>query len=248
MICGERSLAPQEWLLRETDFSWRLDPAESGEAAMVADAGCHWFDLVEHITGLRIQSVLADLATLVPVRKRPLGAREAFSSASAGPVEDYHVGVPDYGAVLLRFNNGARGTFTTSPLCAGRKNDLRLEISGSQASAQWIQERPNELWIGRREEPSQLLLRDPPLLDESARSLAALPGGHNEGWPDAFKNTMAAIFEFIESGRSLQEQDSVAFPTFADGVRAAVIAEAIVASHRDGCVWTDIGAPENRCD
>ena len=236
IICG-RYL--QEWLLYPTDFSWRLDAQQSGEAAMVADAGCHWFDLVEYVSGLRVQSVLADLATLVPVRQRPLGgSREAFSSASQGPVEDYAVTVPDYGATLLRFDNGARGTFTTSPLCAGRKNDLRLEISGSRASVEWIQERSNELWIGRRDEPSQLLLRDPPLLEGGESSL---PGGHSEGWPDAFKNTMSAIFAFIASGQRLQDQAAVEFPTFADGLRAAVMAEALVASHRSGGTWTAAG-------
>lgn len=230
----------QEWLLYETDYSWRLDPEMSGAAAMVADAGCHWFDLAEYVTGLRVTSVLADLATLIPVRKKPSGgAREAFAAAGDEKTEDYQVVVPDYGAVLLKFSNGARGCFTTSPLCAGHKNDLRLELNGSKASLEWVQERPNELWIGHREQPNQVLLKDPPLLDESVRHYAALPGGHNEAWPDAFKNTMAGVFERILAGGKMTAEEAAVFPTFDAGLRAAAIAEALVESHRRGA-WVDV--------
>jgi predicted dehydrogenase len=231
----------QEWLLYETDFSWRLEPEKSGEAAMVADAGCHWFDLVEHVTGLRVRSVLAELQTTVPVRKRPVGgSREAFAEAGADQAEEYKVRVPDYGAVLLRFDNGARGSFFTSSLCAGHKNDLRFEINGRTASLKWIQEDPNTLWLGKRGEPDRVFTKDPPLLDPSIRHYAALPGGHNEAWPDAFRNVMSNIFEFIASGKDPRTADGVLFPTFEQGHRVAAIAEAIVESARRGGVWTGV--------
>jgi predicted dehydrogenase len=229
----------QEWLLYDTDYSWRLDPDESGEAAMVADAGCHWFDLVEYVSGARVESVLADLTTLIPVRRRPAGgAVEAFSSAGTTEREDYTVRVPDCGTVLLRFSNGARGTFLTSPLCAGHKNDLRVEFCGSRASLEWGEEQSHQLWIGRRDEPNQILMKDPSLLDASALPYAALPGGHNEAWPDAFRNTLGAIIEHAASGATMRPD--VPFPTFAAGVRAAVIADALVASYRAGGVWTRV--------
>jgi len=231
----------QEWLLKETDFSWRLDPEQSGPLAMVADAGIHWFDLAQHITGLRITEVLSDLHTIIPTRQKPVGEnREAFAAASGGRIEPYAVKVADLGSVLVKFNNGGRGVFTTTPLAAGHKNDLRIEINGANASARWEQERPNELWIGHRDEPSQTLLKDPPLLDESIRHYAKLPGGHNEAWSDAFRNLMLNIFVFIAEGRNPRTADGIAFPTFHDGLSAACIIDAIEKSHVLGGRWTEV--------
>jgi predicted dehydrogenase len=232
----------QEWLLRDTDFSWRLDPVESGPAAMVGDAGCHWFDLVEHVTGLRVTRVLAELRTVIPVRRKPLSAREAFAEPGAEETEPYPVTVPDLGAVLLRFNSGATATFFTSPLCAGHKNDLRFEIHGANLSLSWVQENPNHLWVGHRGQPDQLINRDSGLLAPEVRQYSSLPGGHTEGWPDAFKNTLNNIFEFIAEGRDPRSADGIQFPTFADGYRAAAITDAIVRSHSAGGVWIDVGA------
>jgi predicted dehydrogenase len=230
----------QEWLLYDTDFSWRLDPAEAGASAMVGDAGCHWFDLVEHVTGLRVASVLAELRTVIPVRRKPLRTREAFASGDGEETEPYSVKVPDLGAVLLRLSNGGTATFLSSPLCAGHKNDLRFEIHGSKQSLSWVQENPNRLWNGRRGEPDQILNRDPELLAPEARRYSALPGGHNEGWPDAFKNTLGNVFEFISQGRAAKTADGIFFPTFADGCRAAAISDALVRSSANGGVWTDV--------
>ncbi len=233
----------QEWLLYDTDFSWRLDPAESGPSAMVGDAGCHWFDLIEHVTGLRVMSVLAELRTVIPTRRKPLRGREAFAEAGAEEkTEPYSVQVPDLGAVLLRLSNGGTAIFLTSALCAGHKNDLRFEIHGSKMSLSWVQEDPNCLWIGQRGQPDQLMNRDPALLAPEVRQYTALPGGHTEGWSDAFKNTLANIFEFIAEKRDPRTPGSIQFPTFADGYRAAAISDAVVRSHTMGGVWTDVQA------
>ena len=230
----------QEWLLYDTDFSWRLEPEKSGEGAMVTDAGCHWFDLVEHITGLRVTSVFADLRTMVPTRQRPVNAaREAFAAAGEERTEPFSVTVPDLGSAMLRMNNGAAAVFLTSPLCAGHKNDLRVEFHGSKASLSWIQERPNELWIGRRGEADRVLTRDPGLLDPAVRRYASTPGGHNEAWPDAFKNTLANIFGFIAEGCDPRTADGTLFPTFESGYRAAAIGDAMVASSRTGA-WVTV--------
>jgi predicted dehydrogenase len=173
----------QEWLLHETDFNWRLEPSKAGSLAMVADAGAHWYDMAQHVTGCRITRVLADLSFMRT--RRPAGR----------PAQ--RVSVPDLGMVLCEFDNGARGQFATGAICAGHKNDLTIEVCGSRHSLRWEQERPNELWIGHRDEPNQTLLKDPPLLDKSIRNCAALPGGHNEAWPDAFRNLMRNILSFI---------------------------------------------------
>lgn len=214
----------QEWLLHETDYNWRLDPARSGALAMVADAGAHWYDLAQHLTGHRITRVLADLAAFMPVR-RPAGGK---------PVR---VRVPDLGLVLCEFDNGARGHFATGAMCAGHKNDLTIEVCGARASLRWEQERPDELWLGHRDAPNQLLRKDPALLDPSIRAYAALPGGHAEAWPDAFRNLMRNILGFIAAGRDPREADEIAFPTFATGLRVARIVDAIAASARAGGRW-----------
>jgi predicted dehydrogenase len=230
----------QEWLLYDTDFSWRLDPAESGPAAMVADAGCHWFDLVEHVTGLQVTSVLAELRTVIPTRRKPLRAREAFAGSTSEETEPYHVQVPDLGVALVRLSNGATGTFLASPLCAGHRNDLRFEIHGAKMSLAWMQEDSNRLFIGRRGHADQILHRDPAYLAPEARQWVSLPAGHDEGWPDAFKNILRDIFEFIAENREPQSAASVPFPSFADGCRAAAIADAFVRSHAQGGVWTNV--------
>jgi predicted dehydrogenase len=232
----------QEWLLHESDFSWRLDPAESGPSAMVGDAGCHWFDLIEHVTGLRVTSVLAELRTVIQTRQKPLRARQAFAKAGNEETEPYSVQVPDLGAMLLRLSNGGTASFIASPLCAGHKNDLRFEIHGSKLSLSWEQEDPNHLWIGRRGQPDQLLNRDPGLLAPEVRRYTALPGGHSEGWPDAFKNTLSNIFEFIAENLDPLTADGMLFPTFADGCRAAAISDALVRSSAAGGLWTDVEA------
>jgi predicted dehydrogenase len=230
----------QEWLLYPEDFNWRVEPENTGPAAMMGDAGCHWFDLVEYLTGLRVSEVLADFSTTIPVRKRPVsGSREAFAQGGAEETEDYPVKVPDRVTVLLRFGNGARGVFHTSALCAGHKNDLQVEINGRKASLCWQQETPNELWIGHRDQADRILRRDPSLVDPEVRRFVSLPGGHNEAWPDAFRNLMREILAFIASGQRMNEA-AVSFPTFADGLRAAAITEAMLASNRNGGVWTTV--------
>ncbi len=232
----------QEWLLYDTDFSWRLEPDKAGEACVIGDAGAHWFDLAEHLTGLRIVRVLADLNTAVKVRKRPVGkSREAFSAADAGETEDYRVEVDDLSSALLRFDNGAVGNFFASQVCAGHKNDLRIEINGSKASLEWKKERSEELWIGRRGAANQMLVKDPGLMDPSAQAYAAMPGGHNEGWPDAFRNLMRNIFLFIAEGRDPASADGIAFPTFQTGYEVACVVDAILQSQRAGGTWADVG-------
>lgn len=221
----------QEWLLNDTDFNWRLDPAQGGALGMVSDAGAHWYDLVQHLTGRRIVRVLADLSRFIPVRRRPV---------SAGKTVGYRVQVPDFGMILCEFDNGARGLFSTGAMSAGHKNDLTIEICGAKSSVRWQQERPDELWVGHRDAPNQIFMKDPPLLDPSIRHLAGLPGGHAEAWTDAFRNLMRNILTFVAEGRSLAESDGSAFPTFVTGLGIARIVDAIDKSAKAGGRWTSI--------
>jgi len=231
----------QDWLLKDTDYSWRLEPDKGGASSALGDIGSHWCDLVQHVTGLRITHVLGDLTTVLPQRKRPKGAREAFAVASG--TEEYElvdIKVEDLASVLIRFDSGAKGVFTAGQVCSGHKNDLVFEICGGAASLKWRQERQNELWIGHRDEPSQLLQKDPGLIDAEVRHYAHLPGGHQEGWPDAFNNLMRDIYGAIASGQTPSDPLPPAFASFEDGYRATAIVDAILDSAKAGGVWTEV--------
>lgn len=229
----------QDWLLHPTDFSWRLETDKGGASSAIGDIGSHWCDLVQHVTGLRIVEVLADLTTVVPTRYKPAAAAEAFSTAAATARTEVAIESEDLAAVLVRFDNGARGTVTVGQVCAGHKNDLWFEVNGATASLRWHQERQNELWLGRREGPNGVLLKDPSLLRPSAQPYARLPGGHQEAWSDAFRNVMHDIYTHIAQGPS---SATPAFPTFEDGYRNACVVDAILESHRRGGVWTTVAA------
>jgi predicted dehydrogenase len=222
----------QDWLLYDTDFNWRLLPEEGGALRAVADIGTHWLDLVTSITGLEVEQVCADLHTLVPVRRRPKGSVETFRSGpgAAPATEPFQVETEDYGTILLRFRGGAAGSFSVSQVMAGRKNCLRYELAGSQASLAWNSEQPNELWIGHRDRANELLIRDPSLLSASVRPFANYPGGHNEGFPDSFKQLCRAFYDYIDAGDWKAPRP---FPTFQDGHREVRLCEAILQSQRE---------------
>lgn len=145
----------------------------------------------------------------------------------------------DLASVLMRFDNGAAGSLTVGQVCAGHKNDLSLEVCGATGSVAWGQERQNELWFGHRHMANGRLAKDPSLLDETVRSYSRLPGGHQEGWADAFRNVMDDIYSTITGGRSVSKRPP-AFATFADGLRAQRIVDAVLASARGGSVWTTV--------
>lgn len=230
----------QDWLLKDTDYSWRLEPEKGGASSALGDIGSHWCDLAQHISGRRITHVLGDLTTVIPIRKKPRGSREAFQAAGGGDTVDVNIVVEDLASVLLRFDNGAKGSFSVGQVCAGHKNDLVLEICGSLASMKWRQEQQNELWIGRRDSANEILAKDPSLIDADVRRYAHLPGGHQEAWADAFCNLMRDIYGFIAEARTPNAAHPPAFATFEDGYRANCIVEAIVQSSTRGGVWTKV--------
>jgi predicted dehydrogenase len=231
----------QDWLLKDTDYSWRLEPDKGGASSALGDIGSHWCDLAQHIGGLRITHVLGDITTVIPKRKRPLGSREAFAAADANQkVEEVDIKVEDLASVLLRFDNGAKGSFSVGQVCAGHKNDLELEICGSKASLKWRQEHQNELLIGHRDRPNEILQKDPSLIDPVAGKYAHLPGGHQEAWADAFANLMRDIYGFIAEGKKPSDPHPPAFATFEDGYRANCIVEAILQSASKGSIWTKV--------
>jgi predicted dehydrogenase len=226
----------QDWLLYDTDWNWRIDPSANGPSRAFADIGTHWCDMVEHITGLRIESLCADLQTFHKTRKRPKGSVETFSGKTSRPTdyEEMPIGTEDFAAVLLRLGERARGAFTVSQVSAGRKNRLFMEIYGSEGSAAWDQERPDELWLGRRNEPNRIVVKDPSLMLESARSYADLPGGHSEGYDDTFKQVFRRFYRTVADRNA-----AVEYPQFADGLRQLEILDKVLASS-SAHAWVDV--------
>src|SRR5258708_4121622 len=179
----------QDWLYYDTDWNWRIDQKANGPSRTLADIGSHWCDMIEHVTGLRISSVCADLQTFHKTRKKPKGSVETFTGKLAKPQEYTEVKIDseDFGAVLLRLGERTRGAFTVSQVSAGRKNRLAVEVYGSKCSVAWDQEQPDALWIGHRNEPNQSIVKDPSLLEAGGEREAEFPGGPSEGVAGTFQ-------------------------------------------------------------
>jgi predicted dehydrogenase len=230
----------QDWLLFPTDWNWRLEPKLGGTLRAVGDIGSHWLDLLTFITGLRVDEVYADFKTFHPIRRKPAMPLETFTGKILTP-EDYidqPINTEDYATILLHYENGTRGVLTVSQVSSGRKNRLFYEINGSKSSLAWDSEKPNELWIGHRTEPNQVLMKDPALLASEARAVSSYPGGHNEGFPDTFKQLYAKVYDYIIQGDYSKSPD---FPTFADGHYEMQLCEAIEKSARSNA-WVRVGA------
>jgi len=224
----------QDWLLYPEDYNWRVEPGGPANLRAVADIGTHWMDLAQYVTGQPIRAVCGDLATFHARRLRPMGSSETFTSSTArgeNAAKEVEITTDDYGAILLRFEGGARGLFHVSQMTAGRKNRLTLEIAGTEGSAAWDSELPNQLWLGSRRGPNQVLERDPALLSAGARSFTHYPGGHAEGFPDTFKQLYLDVYRFITDGA---QAGPPSFPSFADGDREVRLCSAIAQSASAG--------------
>jgi predicted dehydrogenase len=221
----------QDWLLYDTDWSWRLEREQGGDLRVIGDIGSHWLDLASFLMDRRIDAVMADLTTFMPVRKQPTGRVETFSTGTAAQTIDRAIETEDAAGLLVRFEGGARGVVALSQVSAGRKNHLNWELNGSEASAAWRAERPEELWIGRRDRPSELQLRDPGQMLPHAASHSTMPAGHSEGFAETFRELYRAVYRAVAAGEPPAEPD---YPTFADGHEQAVIGDAIARSHAEG--------------
>jgi predicted dehydrogenase len=221
----------QDWLLYPTDYNWRVLADKGGKLRAIADIGTHWLDLVQTITGLEVEAVFADLQTVHATRQRPTGEVETFAGKGQAvqETESIEVETEDAGAVLIRFQNGVRGSLCVSQVTAGRKNCLRYEIAGAKRALAWNSEFPNELWNGYRDRANAFLHRDPSLLSEAAQAYATYPGGHNEGYDDTFKQCFRAFYEYIAAGDRTAPEP---FATFVDGHKEVVLCEAILESHQ----------------
>jgi predicted dehydrogenase len=224
----------QDWLLYPTDWNWRLEPEKGGALRAVGDIGSHWLDLVQFVTGLEVEAVFADLATAIPVRQRPTGEVETFAAPDDVERVDEPMATEDLAHILVRFRGGARGSCVVSQVSAGRKNGIRFEVDGSRGSLAWDGEAHEQLWLGRRDAPNELLLRNPSLMDATARTSTHLPAGHAEGFADTFRELYRNVYRAVASG-----EPGTDYPTFRAGHFENVLGEAIAESNRDGR-WVEV--------
>jgi predicted dehydrogenase len=236
----------QDWMTDPNVYSWRSDPAKGGVSSALGDIGSHWCDLAEHVSGLKITSVLADLTTVTPTRYSSGSSAEAFSGRSAVERTAVTVQSEDLASVLLRFENGAKGCFSVGQVLPGHKNDLELEVNGRACSLKWRQEEQNELWLGHHNQPNAVMAKDPSLVSPDVRRYTHLPGGHQESWADAFLNVIRDAYEWIREGAA-PDRKSAMLPTFDDGYRSACLIDAMLRSHAAGGVWEKVQyVPSNK--
>ncbi len=221
----------QDWLFYDTDYNWRVEPEIGGKTRAVGDIGSHWCDLAQTITGLRITEVLADFATVIPVRKKSKIVETFSKVQEVTDYEEKKVENEDWATVIVHFENGVKGVFYVSQVSAGRKCYFNIEINGSKKSFYWNQESGDQMWIGYRDQPNVIAMRDPNQLTESCRKYVLAPAGHPEGWLDAFKNNLQAFYSFIREGKNIEEEKP-SFATFYDGYDIACIVDAIVKSNQ----------------
>lgn len=221
----------QDWLLLDTDWNWRLDTDQAGRMRAVADIGSHWIDLVTWISGVRVSKVMADLYTAIPIRKRPEGPVETFSHFSEN--DDFvsvTIGNDDAAVLMFVFDNGARGSLTVSQVSAGKKNNVQFEIAGSISSLNWLSTNPDELFVGHRDKPNQIVMRDPGSMAAEASRVSFYPAGHVEGFGETFRGLFERVYADVVTGEPSTNPD---YPTFADGLEGLNVADAIWRSNQE---------------
>jgi predicted dehydrogenase len=231
----------QDWLLLESDWNWRLQPDRGGALRAVGDIGSHWLDLMTYVSGQRIMSVMAELTTFIGTRHEPTGPVETFATERSGETVSRPIATEDTASILLRFEGGARGAFSISQISPGRKNSLQYEIDGSAAALAWDSEQPDQMWIGHRDRPNEILIRTPALMGPAGQAASALPGGHVEGFFDTFCAHFRAIYLDVAAGAPSSRPS---YPTFADGHDEMLVGEAIARSDREGR-WVSVDRPSS---
>lgn len=228
----------QDWLLYETDYNWRIETEAGGPSRCIADIGSHWMDTAQTVLGSKIRSVCADLVITIPVRKKAVGQVETFSVNTNAEYEDKIVKTEDYGAVLVKFDNGVHGVFYASEVSAGRKCYLNIEVDGSKSALYWNQETADHMWAGFRDRDNSIVMRNPNLMKPESRQYTYLAAGHPEGWNDAMKNNLMSFYTFIRDGKK-QGLDICDFATFDEGYYIIKVTEAILKSNETK-QWIDV--------
>jgi len=222
----------QDWLLYDTDYNWRLDKAYTGESNTMGDIGSHWLDLAQFVSGMKVVEVMADLNTIIPIRKKATKEYLTYAKPDSDDFEEVEVKVDDYGSVLLHFENGARGNFTVCQVSAGRKCTIDLQVYGRKSALAWNHESPAQLWIGHRDSGNEVQFENAQQFYPVAGKFALLPSGHPLGYFDAVFNLFSEFYRTIDAQESGEEYE-LNLPTFAQGYDMMSIIEAILTSHRE---------------
>jgi predicted dehydrogenase len=217
----------QDWLADSRATNWRVDPALGGGSRAFGDIGVHWCDLMEFVTGHRIERLVAQTARAFPERPEPpQTSRDVVGRAAT-------VGTEDGATVLFETDQGAIGTLLVSQVSPGRKNRLWFSFDGPDASFSFDQEEPGTLWIGRNTGSRIISSGSDGLSTEAGRRYASLPAGHPQGYQDSFTSFVADVYA------ALRGEAPDGLPDFRDGLRAALITEAVLESAATGR-WVDV--------
>ncbi len=212
---------PQDWLTEQQDFKqaeWRTDPERSGAGGSTGDIGTHAYNIACFVTGLKAESLAADLQAFVPGRR-----------------------VDDNAHVLLRFDGGARGMLWSSQVAPGNENALRLRVYGEKGGIEWAQEDPNYLWFTPYGEPKRLITRNGAGAGDAANRLSRVPPGHPEGYLEGFANVYSEAADAITAFRSGNSADpSVIYPTVQDGLNGVRFVAACVQSSARNAAWVKL--------
>ncbi|WP_083445405.1 Gfo/Idh/MocA family protein [Ruegeria sp. 6PALISEP08] len=212
---------PQDWLTEQQDFKqaeWRTDPERSGAGGSTGDIGTHAYNIACFVTGLKAESLAADLQAFVPGRK-----------------------VDDNAHVLLRFEGGARGMLWSSQVAPGNENALRLRVYGEKGGLEWAQEDPNYLWFTPYNEPKRLITRNGAGAGDAANRLSRVPPGHPEGYLEGFANVYGEAAEAIQAFRNgISPEASVIYPTVHDGLNGVKFVAACVQSSSRNAAWVKL--------
>jgi predicted dehydrogenase len=216
---------PQGWLSRLTEregnaqAAWRTDPKKSGKSGCMGDIGTHAAHLAEYITDLRITQLCADLNVMVEGRA-----------------------LDDDGNVLLKFENGAAGVLMASQVAAGEENGISIRVYGEKGGLEWHQHEPNTLLVKWLDQPTQILRAGAnyPNLSSFARSNCRTPGGHPEGYLEAFANIYHnfALTLMSKLSNSQPTPEMLDFPTVEDGIRGMAFIDNVVESSKSEKKWT----------
>lgn len=212
---------PQGWLYDDCagtnkQASWRVDPSRSGKAGCMGDIGTHAFNLAEYITGLEAEEICAELNTFVPGRL-----------------------LDDDGAAMIRYKGGARGMLTATQIAAGVENDLNIRIFGEKGGLEWHQEEPNTMIMRWPDRPAEIVRTSNGYMSPLAAHNSRTPGGHPEGYLEAFANlyrNFALALQAILSGKE-PKAEWLDFPSMEEGVRGMQFIETMVASDSDTEKW-----------
>ena len=211
----------QDWLTHEVhnkQAEWRSDPARAGIGGALGDIGTHAYNLAAFVAGMEPEALAADVTAFVPGRQ-----------------------LDDNANVLLRYPGGAKGMLWASQVAPGNENSLRIRVFGDMGGLEWAQEEPNKLWFSRFGEPKQLLTRNGAGALPEAQRVCRVPGGHPEGYLEAFANIYAEAAQAIRARQAgLPVPDGVTYPTLSDGLAGMRFVAACVTSARRNAGWVTL--------